>query len=87
MTSARGGRRGHRLRLRVGDKAAIAHRIVSDGEFEQSVEHETAAARIATIKTEDELVEITLEMRVIDSALMGTEVPPLEKGRNAVDAG
>ena len=33
------------------------------------------------------LVEITLEMRVIDSALMGTEVPPLEKGRNAVDAG
>jgi hypothetical protein len=43
-------------RSRVGDEVAVAHGIVLDGELQDAVEDESAAARSAAIEAEHELV-------------------------------
>ena len=42
-----------------------------DGEFEDSVEEQASAARAAAVETEDELVEILIEVIGLDRALAG----------------
>ena len=69
------------------DPPPTAHRIVSDGKFKHSIEDHPPASGSPSIETEHELVEITLQMRVIDPALMGAEVPALGKGGNPVHTG
>lgn len=84
----RHGRPGRRaLRLWVHDQVAVAHRVVSDGEFEYAVEDHPAAAGPAAVEAKHELVEVALQMRLLDRALMGSQQPSLRQGGNAVDAG
>lgn len=42
------------------DKVAVAHWCVGDGELEDAVEEHASAARSASAKAEEELVEIAL---------------------------
>lgn len=84
MASPPWGHRRHLLRLRVGDELPVAHRVVIDRQLEESIEEEPAAPRAATIETEDELVEITLQVRIGDRALVGAEDPALGQGSDAV---
>ena len=46
-----------------------------DGEFEDSVEEQASAARAAAVETEDELVEILIEVIGLDRALVRAEQP------------
>ena len=71
----------HLLRLRVGDELPVAHRVVVDGELEQSVEKKPSARRASAIEAEDELVEVIREMSFVKATLMSTREPPLgERG-------
>lgn len=67
----------HLLRLGVGDELSVAHRIVVDGELEQSVEEEPSARRASAIEAEDRVVEVILEMSVVEATLMRAREPPL----------
>ena len=61
----------------MGDQVAVAHWAVADSELEQAVEDQPPAAGAAPVEAEAELVEVALQVRVIDPALMGAEEPPL----------
>lgn len=75
------------LRLRVGDQLAVAHRGVSDGEFEHPVADHASAARAASVEPEDELVEVALQMRFLDRTFVGAQQPALGQRRDPVDTG
>ena len=83
--SGRGGCR--LLGLGIGDQVAIAHRSVGDGEFEYAVKDPAPAARSPSIEAENELVEVALQVRRLNRALMGAEQPPLGQGRDTMDRG
>ena len=83
--SGRGGCR--LLGLGIGDQVAIAHRSVGDGEFEYAVKDQAPAARSPSIEAENELVEVALQVRRLNRALMGAEQPPLGQGRDTMDRG
>ena len=69
--------RRHLLRLWVGNELSVAHRIVVDGELEQSVEEEPSARRGSVIETEDPLVEVIRQMSRAKAILMIAREPPL----------
>ena len=71
---------------RSDDEVVVANWIVTDCEFEQAVEDESAAARGAPVEAEHELVEIALQMSLVDGALMGAEQPALRKRGDPVHA-
>jgi hypothetical protein len=48
-----------------------------DGELKHSLEEQPSAARIAAVESEHELVEVALEMRLVESTLVGTHQPSL----------
>src|SRR5664279_3549473 len=50
---------------------------MGDGEFEHAVEDHASAARATSVETEDELVEVALQVRLVDRTLMSTQEPPL----------
>ena len=49
----------------------VAYRVVINSEFKHAVEDETSASRPPAVKTEGELIKIALEMRVVETALVG----------------
>ncbi len=74
------GRCGRRVfRLRVGDQVAVAHRSVAVGEFEHPVEDHASAAGSAWVEAEDELVDVTLQVRLVDRTLIFAQQPPLDQ--------
>ena len=77
----------HDLGLRVGDELAVAHRRVCDGEFEDAVEEHAAAAGSASVEPKDELIEVALQMRVLDRALVRAQQPALRQGAIRCTAG
>ena len=58
-----------------------------DGEFQHAVEDHAPAARSASVEAEDELVEVALQVRLVDRALMGAEQPSLGQRGDAMDRG
>jgi len=56
---------------RVGHELVVAYRVVINSEFKHAVEDETSASRPPAVKTEGELIKIALEMRVVETALVG----------------
>src|SRR5262249_44355054 len=72
------GRRGRGLlRPGIGDQVAVAHRIVADGELKHAVEDQPPAPGSPPVEAEAELVEVGLQVRVIEPALMCAQQPPL----------
>jgi hypothetical protein len=51
------------------------------------VEQQTPSLRASAIEAEGEFVEIIVEMRVLDAALVGANQPSLEKGGDLVHPG
>jgi hypothetical protein len=74
------------LGARVDDDVPVAHRPVGDGELEDAVDHEPAAAGGAAVEAEHELVEVGLQVRLVDRSLVGAEQPALGERRDPVDA-
>src|SRR3954447_19566061 len=72
---------------RVEHEVAVAHRLVRDGELENAVEDQPAAARAAAVEAEDELVEGVGQGGVVRGALVGAEPPPLGQRGDPVHAG
>jgi hypothetical protein len=66
-----------RLGLGVEDEFVVADRFVADGELEDALEDEAATAGGAAVEAEHELVEVALQVRLVDRALVGAEQPPL----------
>lgn len=64
-------------RCRVGNELRIAHRIAIHSELKHPVEEKSAAARVATVESEDELVPVVGEVVGLDRPLEATEQPPL----------
>ena len=64
-------------RPRAGDDVAVAHRIVACSELQQPVEDEPAASRAAAVEAEHELVQVALQVRFVDRALVGAQKAPL----------
>ena len=71
----------------AGDDVAVAHRIVACGEFQQPVEDKPAVPRAPPVEAEHELVQVTLQMRLLDRALVGAQKPPLGQRGDAVHCG
>ena len=81
-------RRGrHFARAPSRDDVPVAHRGVRDGEFEDSVEHHSAATGSPAIEAEHELVQVAGQVRDIHRALMGPEQPSLGERGEPVHAG
>jgi len=57
----------------INDEIPEAHGIVRNRELEHSIEEEPAAARSATVETEDELVEVLGKVIVLDRSLVRAE--------------
>src|SRR6266566_9966403 len=83
------GRRGGWLRLGLGvsDQVPVPHRIVADGELEHAVEDQAPAAGPAPVEAEAELVQVALQVRVLDRALVGAQQPAFGQGGDPVDPG
>ena len=75
------------LGLGVSDQVPVSHRIVADGEFEHAVEDQSPAAGPAPVEAEAELVQVALQVRVLDRALVGAQQPALGQGGDPVDPG
>lgn len=74
------------LGLGIGNQHAKAHGFMCDRELEHAVEDQAPAARRPSVEPEDELVEVTLEVRLGDRSLVGAEHPALGEGRHPVNA-
>ena len=57
------------------------------GEFQDAVEHHSAAARVAAVEPEGELVQVSLQVRRFYPALVGAQQPPLAQRGDPVDGG
>src|SRR5215470_16312803 len=75
------------LGLWVSDQVPVAHRIVADGELEHAVEDQAPAAGSAPVEAEAELVQVALQVRVLDRALVGAQQPALGQGGDPVHPG
>jgi hypothetical protein len=60
---------------------------VCDGELQHPVEDHASAARPTSVEAEDELVEVTLQVRLVDRTLVGAEQPSLGQRGDAMDSG
>jgi hypothetical protein len=60
---------------------------VADGEFEQAVEDQPSAAGPAPVEAEAELVQVALQVRVVNRALMGAQQPALGQRGDPVHPG
>src|SRR2546430_4214164 len=69
------------------DDVAVAHRVVTGSELKQPAEDQPAASRAATVEAEHELIQVALQVRFLDRALMGTQKPPLGQGGDPVHGG
>src|ERR1039458_2647479 len=76
MSARRWRGRGDLSWALTGDDVAVADRVVADGELEHPVEDEPAALRAAAVEAEHELVQVALQVRLVDRALMGAQKPP-----------
>ena len=66
----------------VGDGRPRLHPLA-----DEPPEDESAVAGVATIEPKDELVEVTVEVLVGHTSLVGAEEPPLEERRDTMDVG
>jgi hypothetical protein len=57
MAAGTWGLAGPLFWLRLGDQVAVAHGVVVDGELEDPVEQQAAAARVAAVEAEHEIVD------------------------------
>src|SRR4051795_1190454 len=55
----------------IEHEVAVAHGLVGDGELEDPIEDQSAAARAPAVEPEDELVEVAGQVGVVDGALVG----------------
>ena len=76
-----------RLGLGVEDEVAVADGFVANGELEDPVEDQASAAGGAAVEAEHELVEVALQVRLVDRALVGAEQPAFRQGGDAVHTG
>jgi hypothetical protein len=67
--------------------ACVSHRRVPNGKLKQSVEHHASAAGVTPTNAEHELVEVVVQMRVVDRALVGAESPPLGQRGDTMHSG
>jgi hypothetical protein len=75
------------LGLWVDNQVAVAHRRVSDREFEEAVKEHAAAPGAAPVEAEGEFVQVALQVRRVHRALVGAEQPPLCQRRDAMNPG
>ena len=87
MAAGLGRRRRHCFGLGVHHEVSVADGPVADGELEDPVEHQAAAAGSATVEAEHELVEVAGQMGGVHRALVGAQQPPLDQRRDPVDRG
>ena len=71
----------------AGDDVSVAHRVVTDREFEHAEEHHPATPGVAPVEAEDELVQVAEEMRFIDRPLVGAKQPTRGQRGDAVYGG
>jgi hypothetical protein len=50
---------------------------MSDREFEHPVEGEPSTAGLAAVEAEHELIQVVLEVRLVEPAMVGSEQPSL----------
>src|ERR1035441_4178358 len=65
----------------------MADRIDCDGLLQQPVEELPPAAGCPSVKSEHEFIKIMVQIPMRYTALMDPEQPPLEQGRDPVNAG
>ncbi len=70
-----------------GDEVLVADRWVADGELEDPVEQQAAAAGAAPVEAEHELVHVAGQVGGFRRALMGAQQPPLDQRGDPVDCG
>ena len=58
-----------------------------DGKLEHPVEEQASTSGLATVETEYELVQIALEVRLVESALVSAEQPSLRQRRHPMHSG
>src|SRR5439155_25765166 len=82
-------RHGGRLRLALGmsHQVPVSHRMMADGELEHAVEDQAPAAGPAPVEAEAELVQVALQVRILDRALVGAQQPALGQRGDPVDPG
>jgi hypothetical protein len=65
----------------------VGHRDDLDGLLCQPEEELASRSRLSPVETEDEFVEVVVEVLVTDSSLMGSEHPSLEQRDRSMDSG
>jgi hypothetical protein len=65
--------------LGIGNDASVAYGAVGNGELEQPEEDEPPTGGAATVEAEHELVEVGLQVRVTNRALLGARQPALRQ--------
>ena len=65
---------------------SVRYRLDGDRLLDQAEKQFAAVPGRPTVEAKGELVEVVVQMRVADGALMGAQQPSLEQGDDAVDA-
>jgi hypothetical protein len=60
---------------------------MAGSQLEQPVEHQAAASRAAPVEPEYELVQVALQVRLLDRALVGAQQPSLGQRDDSVHRG
>jgi len=68
------------------DKGSVGHRVTLYRLLHQTIEEHAAGFGSAPVETERELVEVVVQVRRTDRALMDSEPPASQQGCNPVDA-
>lgn len=71
--------------LGFGDETEVAHWVAADGKLHHPEEDQAGAGGMPAIESENELVEVSLQVCVANRALMGAQQPSLDQGCDAVD--
>src|SRR3974390_1477389 len=80
-------RRGRCLGSLADDQVVVADGVVAGGELEQPGEDRASAAGTAAVEAERELVQVALQMRFVNRALVGAQQPPLGQRGDPVHGG
>ena len=68
------------------NQAGVGDRVDSDGLLDEAEKQLATVARGSTVEAEGELVQVVVQVRATDGALMGAEQPPLEQADHAMHA-
>ena len=71
----------------IQHEVLVRDRILAQGEVKQAVEQEALVLGVPTVEAERELAEVPLDVLLADGALVRSEKPALQRGRDVVCAG